>query len=403
MSDPNLSTSVRLVRVFAILTVVFAALLLVVGGVVTSLRAGMADRGWPRSPTYIAEDPKVWQAGNTGLLVEHSHRALGFLTGGCASLLALAAWWTEPRRGLRWAGLAAVLALLVVYGQFHREMGVAWQAREQALDSGEPPGAILWPKTTGVVCGVAALAVLGVAVASFAAGGRWRWLRLLASVGLVAVMVQGLLGGFRVFLDQLMGTHLAAIHGAFAQLVFCVLLSVVVLSAPVRPERELPAADRDRLGLLALLLPAGVVVQLIWGVMVRHAGTPLGQRLHILTAFVVTGLAVWLAARALATPTGRARLGFYAYHLVAIVAVQVLLGVESWMGKFAAAGPELAVPPMERAVTKGAAIVRTLHMLVGVALLAASVLLAFRVWRRADVGSVVEVPPKPAPEPVAAS
>jgi heme A synthase len=292
---------------------------------------------------------------------------------------------------------------LVVYGQFHREMGVAWKAREKALDTGEAPGAILWPKTTAVVCGAAALAVLGVAVASFAAGGRWRWVRLLVSVGLVAVMVQGLLGGFRVFLDQIMGTQLAAIHGAFAQLVFCVLLSVVVLSAPMRPERELPAADRDRLGLLSLLLPAAVVVQLVWGVMVRHAGTPLGQRLHILTAFVVTGLAVWLAARALATPTGRARLGFYAYHLVAIVAVQVLLGVEAWMGKFAAAGPEMATLPMQRTVTEGAAYIRTAHMLVGVALLAASVLLAFRVWRGADVGGAVEVPAKPAREPVAAA
>jgi hypothetical protein len=83
--------------------------------------------------------------------------------------------------------------------------------------------------------------------------------------------------------------------------------------------------------------------------------------------------------------------------------VQVLLGVEAWMGKFAAAGPEMATPPMQRAVTQSAAIIRTAHMLVGVALLAASVLLAFRVWRRADVGSMAEAPAKPALEPVAAS
>ncbi|HET6575715.1 MAG TPA: hypothetical protein VFG68_19095, partial [Fimbriiglobus sp.] len=301
MTDPNPPTPARLVRVFAILTVATAALLLLVGGLVTSWRAGMADPGWPRSPTYIAEDPKVWLPGNRGLLIEHSHRALGLLAGGFASLLALSAWWTEPRRGLRWAGLAAVLVLLTVYGQFHREMGDAWKAREQALNTGASPGAVLWPKATAVVCGVAALAVLGLAGASVAGGGRWRRVRLLASVALVAVMIQGLLGGFRVFLDQIMGTQLAAIHGAFAQLVFCLLLSVAVLSAPLRPGRELPAADRNRLGLPALLLPTAVVVQLVWGVMVRHTGSPLGQRLHILTAFVVTGLTVWLAARILAT------------------------------------------------------------------------------------------------------
>ncbi|HET6574256.1 MAG TPA: hypothetical protein VFG68_11670, partial [Fimbriiglobus sp.] len=283
--------------------------------------------------------------------------------------------------------------------QFHREMGDAWKAREQALNTGASPGAVLWPKATAVVCGVAALAVLGLAVASVAGGGRWRRVRLLASVALVAVMIQGLLGGFRVFLDQIMGTQLAAIHGAFAQLVFCLLLSVAVLSAPLRPGRELSAADRNRLGLPALVLPVAVIVQLVWGVMVRHTGSPLGQRLHILTAFVVTGLTVWLAARILATPSSRARLGFYAYHLVAIVAVQVMLGVEAWMGKFAAAGPELATPPMQRTVTQGAAILRTAHMLVGVALLAASVLLAFRVWRRADVGGAIESPTKPVLEP----
>ena len=88
---------------------------------------------------------------------------------------------------------------------------------------------------------------------------------------------------------------------------------------------------------------------------------------------------------------------------MAIVAVQVLLGVEAWMGKFAAAGPEMQKLPMQRAVTQSAAIIRTAHMLVGVALLAASVLLAFRVWRRADVGGAVEVPAKPAREPVAAA
>ena len=40
-----------------------------------------------------------------------------------------------------------------------------------------------------------------------------------------------------------------------------------------------------------------VLVQLVWAVWVRHAPTPLMQRLHILTAFAVTALAVWLAVR----------------------------------------------------------------------------------------------------------
>ena len=69
-------------------------------------------------------------------------------------------------------------------------------------------------------------------------------------------------------------------------------------------------------------------------------------------------------------------------HLLAIVAVQVLLGVEAYMGKFAAAGPYATKLPFERPVTVGAAAIRTTHVLVGTALLATTVVLAIRVFRR---------------------
>lgn len=387
----------RAVRVSAVLTVSAMAALLVLGGLVTSLRAGMADKAWPTRPTYLAENPDVWRWENLGFLVEHSHRAAGFLTGGLASVLAVLVWVAEPRRGLRWLGLIAVFSLLGVYGQFHREMGEAWAARQ----AGEGR---TWPRGTAAACGAAAAVLVAVGAASVRAGSRGGWVRLLASVGLIAVMVQGLLGGFRVFLDQLVGTELAAVHGTFAQLVFTLLLVVVVLSAARRPGDTLPGADRARLGTLSLLLPAAVFVQLVWGVLVRHAGSPLAQRLHILTAFVVTGLAVWLAVRALATPVGRRALGFHSWHLLGILAVQVLLGVEAWMGKFAAAGPEMAKPPGLRTVTVPAAGVRTAHVLVGTALLAVAVLFALRVWRR-PAAAPAEEPARtnPAAEPVAAA
>ena len=44
-------------------------------------------------------------------------------------------------------------------------------------------------------------------------------LRLLGTAALIAVMIQGLLGGFRVKLNDLVGTDLAAVHGIFAQVV----------------------------------------------------------------------------------------------------------------------------------------------------------------------------------------
>ncbi len=47
---------------------------------------------------------------------------------------------------------------------------------------------------------------------------RRNWLVYLGWVALGCVILQGLLGGFRVVLNALVGTDLAAVHGIFAQL-----------------------------------------------------------------------------------------------------------------------------------------------------------------------------------------
>lgn len=375
----------RLIRPVAILLVLGAAALLAMGGQVTSLGAGMSDPVWPTRPTYLAENQHVWSWNNVGFLVEHSHRALGFLTGGLASILTILVWLSEPKRGLRWLGLLVAIGLLSAYGQFHREMGVAAAERAEALQKGQATESIPWPKNTGIATLALAVTLIGCAVISAWSGSRGSTARTLASIGLVAVMLQGLLGGFRVFLHQLVGPELAAIHGTFGQVVFCIMLSVMVFSAPMKPSREVAAIDRDRVGRLALLLPILLFMQLVWGVLVRHTGSPLAQRLHILTAFLATGMTLWLIISSLATPTGRKQLGFLAYHLLGILIVQVLLGVEAWMGKFAASSPE-AFKPVE--MRTGSPMVRTLHMLIGAGLLGASVVYAIKVWRRSDAGTV---------------
>ncbi len=366
----------RWVRGWGVATVLLAAAVVVLGGLVTSFRVGMSDPVWPTEPWFLAANGHVWvQEPSRGFLIEHTHRLVAWTIGLFATVLAFGAWAAEPNRRLRWYGLAALTILLIAYLGLHGEMGAAMRARKE--------GAVLhWPAATAAACAVGLALVSAACVAVVRGGSAGRWARVVAAVALVGVMIQGLLGGYRVFLDQLMGTQLAAVHGTFAQVVFCLLVAVVALSAPRRPGDALPEADRARLGPLALAVPAGVFVQLVWGVMLRHTGTPLSQRLHLLTAFVVAGLCVWLAVRALATPAGRRQLGFYAYHLLGIVALQILLGVEAWMGKFAAVGPYAAMPPELRPVTVGGAAVRTAHVLVGTGLLAVAVVFALRVWRK---------------------
>ena len=371
-------TAATLTRRLALATVLAASGLLTLGWLTTSFRAGMADPVWPTEPWFLAVNGPVWREPDRAFLLEHTHRAAGYLAGGLATLLAVAAWCTDRRPATRWFGLLAVGVLVGVYGGFHRDMSAASAARLAGRS-----GAV-WPASSGLLSLLAAGAV-GLAAATTAGPGVW--LRRLASASLVAVMVQGLLGGYRVYLDQLAGVELAAVHGTFGQVVFCLLLATWTVARPVR---ELPADERDRVGTLSLVLPGLVFGQLVWGVLVRHTGGGLVQRFHLLTAFLVVGLGVWLAVRVRATSAGRRHLGGAAVHLLGLLAVQVTLGVDAWMGKFAAVGADAGVPPMLRPVTVGAASVRTLHALVGAALLASAVVLALRVWRRAG-------PVEPAP------
>src|SRR5947208_4038663 len=128
MTPPALQPVPLFVRVWAVLTVVVALLLLfVLGGFVTSFRVGMADPVWPTEPWYLLGQD--WKRLEFGFLVEHTHRAAGWVVGAMVSVLAVAAWWGEPTKLLRWVGLAAIAALLVGYGQFHRGMGDVQKAR----------------------------------------------------------------------------------------------------------------------------------------------------------------------------------------------------------------------------------------------------------------------------------
>lgn len=94
--------------------VVAAALLLAVGGVVTSADAGLAVVDWPNSFGYnMFLYPFSRMTG--GIYYEHAHRLFGALVGLITVALALVLARTEPRRGVRGAGWLAV-ALVVVQG-----------------------------------------------------------------------------------------------------------------------------------------------------------------------------------------------------------------------------------------------------------------------------------------------
>lgn len=361
MTDPTPARPVpRWLHAWAILAVAGTFVLLLLGQMVTSFRAGMADPVWPTEPWYLAENYKL----DFGYLIEHSHRIVGFTVGGVVSVLALGIWCQGG--AARWLGLVGLVVLLGGYGEFHRGL----MAQRDV-----PPAEVTVPmRSVGVIGAGLGLALLA-GLAGLVVRSRGAGLRVLALAALVGVMVQGLLGGFRVKLNELVGTDLAAVHGVFAQVVFAVLVSLAVLTG-----RAGAGGVRPRGGVVwgAVGLAGLLFVQIVWGAMVRHDPTPLAQRLHFLTAFAATAAAVWVLLVVFTDPAVRARAGWVAWAIVGLFVAQLYLGVEAWMAKFGAYTlPEL-VP-----ITREDAEIRTLHALVGSCLWASAVALAVRLGRPA--------------------
>ncbi len=226
-----------------------------------------------------------------------------------------------------------------------------------------------------------------VLTASLCLSTRRSWLKWLGVAALAGVIMQGLLGGFRVVLHVWFGTNLAVIHGCFAQIVFSLLVSLAVITSARFTEDTLSDEEASRLRRWSLALSALVFLQLIWGALVRHTNGALAQRVHFLTAFAVVAVAVWLSRMILVSPTESRRLGRTVLVLGVLLTLQVMLGVESWMGKFAGhLLPELHKP------TIGEAMVRVSHVLVGSFILATSVVLTVLTYRPAPAAELLDVP-----------
>jgi cytochrome c oxidase assembly protein subunit 15 len=130
--DFHSTTDWRWRRRFSALTVGMTVLLICWGGVVTSIGAGMAFPDWPTSlGSYNLINPvDEWWA-VPAYLAEHGHRLIASLVGMMTVILAGWTWWADPRRWMRWLGVAAVV-LVVVQGVLGG-LRVVWVSLDLAM------------------------------------------------------------------------------------------------------------------------------------------------------------------------------------------------------------------------------------------------------------------------------
>ena len=370
------------VRWLGIATICAMVPLVALGGQTTTRVAGMADPVWPTEPWYlVVNSHTIFKEPQPGWVLEHTHRVAGWVTGFLALGFALATWRYEPNRSIRNLSYVSLVFLIVAYGAFHGAM-MQIKTDPQAFGAAQ--------SITGALSILAAVAVAWFAVAAIRGGQLGSWTRGLSAIGLVCVMIQGLLGGFRVLLNAWFGPDLATVHGCFAHVVVCTYVAAVILAAPSVAAKALSFVDRHRIGKWIIAGIGLVFLQLIWGAFTRHWGSALAQRLHLLTAFAATAVVVTIAVLILSRESIKQRYGGYAMHLLGIVFLQVALGVEAYIGKFAAVGPFANLPPSQRPITDGQALTRTGHVLVGLTLLASLVAMAVRVYRNRPTSESVQ-------------
>jgi heme a synthase len=115
MSGPGTN---RWLHRWAVLTVCATVALLILGSLVTTRQAGMADRDWPTSPLFMATRDMKEEAAKQGwtvvpFVIEHTHRLAGWFVGFCTIVLCVWLWRTDPRKWMRWLGTVALLGVAI--------------------------------------------------------------------------------------------------------------------------------------------------------------------------------------------------------------------------------------------------------------------------------------------------
>jgi cytochrome c oxidase assembly protein subunit 15 len=232
-----------------------------------------------------------------------------------------------------------------------------------------------------------------------------RWVRRVAWLALLFVILQGVLGGLRVTGRLTWSTRaadtdpkilLAIVHGIFGQVVFATLVALAVWrsrawqTAP--PPTAAPSASTDRTFGVALV--ALVIVQLMLGALVRHFswaldilryGLPvdpkrlvaIGQRVlhvHIAVAVLVVVFGITVGVRAWGLYRDVRPLHTLGSRLLLLLGVQLALGI------FALAVSGTDAP--DRRPTAFDVLITTAHQVVGAAVLAWAVMLLLWNYRR---------------------
>jgi cytochrome c oxidase assembly protein subunit 15 len=178
-------------------------------------------------------------------------------------------------------------------------------------------------RLAGSVIGLVTMA-LGLAIYLYEPRSWVRWLGVAAFVG---VVIQGVLGGGRVVLNAILGQHLAAIHGCFAQAFFAIVVALVTVTSrrylhqsPIIHD-EAPSLQRA-----SLFLALAIYGQMVLGAVVRHYQGSLWM-VHLALGAILLFAAMWVTMLTILHQPLRQVLGSAVLVLGGGLVAQITLGV----------------------------------------------------------------------------
>jgi cytochrome c oxidase assembly protein subunit 15 len=238
------NTSGSCLHRFAVFTAAATLGLVGIGGLVTSHGAGMAVPDWPNTYGYNMFFFPVSQWVG-GVFYEHTHRLVASGAGLLTVVLALWFYGRTARPVMRWGGLILLL------------LGVAAAA------------AVSRRWADGAIIGLAGLAMFGASWIWPSCEPSAKWLRWCGIAALVAVVLQGVLGGLRVVLLK---DAIGIFHATLAQLFFVLICAIALFTSrwwQTLPSRK-PSAINYQLPTVFLSATLLILGQLALGAAMRH-------------------------------------------------------------------------------------------------------------------------------------
>ena len=351
----------------AVLTAVTTFILICMGGLVTSTDSGLAVPDWP---TTFGYNMFLYPLSKTvsGFLFTVDSNLQADLDNNNLSV--------GLRKGLEKNEISISENVIIST----EERGSRWKLADKAneriytlIKSGERLDVyvhgVLYEHSHRLIGSIVGFLTIALMVSIWAKDPR-KWMKWLGVIALVAVIVQGVMGGLRV---TNLSRILAIIHACFAQAFFALTASIALFTSRswVQESTKIETTDVSRLRNLSLITLGLIYIQFIFGAVLRHTGTRLDA--HLLFAGLVTIHIFLLLRRILKNYPENPALVRLILILSGLLAVQLTLGFGAYLTEFTAFGRGVA-PVAGVAIT-------TAHVAIGALMLVGSVVLTLNVFR----------------------